>query len=391
MPENGFVMKQIFALLIAVVFFYGCQESGNKANFDDLQPSDIQPFQNEYAESFEVTAYDSFLHAKVKSPWQGADRSFGYQIPKTESFSPSEKDNAVTVASSPENVVCLSSTCIVMMHALGLTDKISGISGTDITSVDEVIEKAESGKIRQTGDARNVDLEQVIDLEPDLVITFGSEGSNRQVLPKLQETGINVVYHAEFLENAPLARAEWIRFFAAFFDKADKADSIFQNAERYYHKYSQKIKDSDDRPSVITGKDLSGTWYVPGGKNYQTHFIRDAGGAYVWEDTDESGSLSLSFEEVYDKGADAEFWLINAKGMKEVSDLYKEDTRYEKFRAFREGNLYNTHGGISESGAYPYWDKGVINPHLILADLISVFHPEKMPEHELEFYRKLKE
>ncbi|MDR1896924.1 MAG: iron ABC transporter substrate-binding protein, partial [Prevotellaceae bacterium] len=37
-----------------------------------------------------------------------------------------------------------------------------------------------------------------------------------------------------------------------------------------------------------------------------------------------------------------------------------------------------------------FWESGIVKPDVILKDMIKIFHPELLPEHELYFYRHLK-
>jgi iron complex transport system substrate-binding protein len=44
---------------------------------------------------------------------------------------------------------------------------------------------------------------------------------------------------------------------------------------------------------------------------------------------------------------------------------------------------------MSRGIANDYWESGIINPHVILADLINILHPELLPDHKLHYYRQL--
>lgn len=51
--------------------------------------------------------------------------------------------------------------------------------------------------------------------------------------------------------------------------------------------------------------------------------------------------------------------------------------------------MFNNNKRLNENGGNDYWESGVTNPHLVLADLIRIFHPDLLPDHELYFYQKL--
>jgi iron complex transport system substrate-binding protein len=44
---------------------------------------------------------------------------------------------------------------------------------------------------------------------------------------------------------------------------------------------------------------------------------------------------------------------------------------------------------LNDIGANDYWESGSVNPHLILADLITIFHPDLLPGHQLVYYKQL--
>ncbi|BAL99694.1 MAG: hypothetical protein KatS3mg049_2263 [Caldilinea sp.] len=51
--------------------------------------------------------------------------------------------------------------------------------------------------------------------------------------------------------------------------------------------------------------------------------------------------------------------------------------------------MYNNNARLNEYGGNDYWEGGLANPDVVLADLIKIFHPELLPDHELVYYRKL--
>ncbi|MYK41684.1 MAG: ABC transporter substrate-binding protein, partial [Gemmatimonadetes bacterium] len=40
-------------------------------------------------------------------------------------------------------------------------------------------------------------------------------------------------------------------------------------------------------------------------------------------------------------------------------------------------------------GGNDYWEAGLVEPHIVLADFIKILHPDHLPEHALKFYKKL--
>lgn len=127
-------------------------------------------------------------------------------------------------------------------------------------------------------------VEKIIDLDCDGVLMSAMEGS---AIPQLGKSGVPVIYLADYLEETPLARAEWIKFIGLLYGRGAEADSIWMQVKRDYGIVRDRVARAASRPKVVTEKPISGVWYVPGGHSYMARLIADAGGAYAWAD-DES-------------------------------------------------------------------------------------------------------
>jgi iron complex transport system substrate-binding protein len=72
-----------------------------------------------------------------------------------------------------------------------------------------------------------------------------------------------------------------------------------------------------------------------------------------------------------------------------LSDIASSDTRYTQFTAFRKRRVFNNTRRRQADGANDFWEGGVLNPDLILADLVKIFHPELLPDHNLYYLERL--
>jgi iron complex transport system substrate-binding protein len=129
---------------------------------------------------------------------------------------------------------------------------------------------------------------------------------------------------------------------------------------------------------------------MPGGKSYVAQMLRDAGADYLWKDNEEVGSSPLSFEQVYAKAKDADYW-INLSTVRSKTELLAYEKRYAEFKAFKSGELYNNNRFTNEKGYSIYWETGMIFPDRILSDLIQIFHPELKTgtTQEMYYYEKI--
>ena len=208
-----------------------------------------------------------------------------------------------------------------------------------------------------------------------IIFSFGMGEGEKDKNKKLDQTGIPIAIILDHLESSPLARAEWIKFFAAFVNKKELADSLFNKIEKNYLELKKIAKNSSYKPSVFTEIKYSDAWYVPGGNSYVAELIKDANANYIWANDINTGSFPLSFEQVFSKANKAEFW-INLSNIKTKKELLGFEDRYREFNAFKVGNLYNNNKNTNALGYSKYWETGMIYPNKILNDLILIFHPE---------------
>ena len=116
-------------------------------------------------------------------------------------------------------------------------------------------------------------------------------------------------------------------------------------------------------------------------------YFEDAGFSYPNYDNEKEGSLALNFENVLNEFRESEVWMgVSAR---DLEGLLAEDSRYTLFKPFINGNVYSVNGRLNSGLGNDYWESGVVYPNKVLADLVSIAHPELLPHHELIYYKKL--
>lgn len=345
-------------LLFAAIIFTSCQKKQS--------PTQLSVIENLYASKFQI----SENQLTVLEPWPGATRSKKYALD-----------------TPPQKVIVTSTTHLPYLEMLGVGERLVGFPGTSYISSEYFREKVASGTIRDIGNDGNLNLELIIGLQPDVVIAFDM-GNESTSLDKIEESGIPVLYIADFLETSALGRAEWIRFFGALFNQQHKADSIFSHIANAYESLKTRAQDVKNYPTVFSGIMYGDTWFLPGGQNSSATFYKDAGAQYIWEKDSTSGWLEISFESVFDKAHDADYWLgISTFNSKQ--ELLNQDIRYGAFDAFKNDNIYSYHKRINPTGGYDYFESGYARPDLVLADLIHIFHPEILPDYTTYYFKKV--
>ena len=342
-----------------------------------------------HATGFAVEYHKHYKIVTIKNPWQNANTGFQYILVQCGTPTPKGFNQAQVITVPINSIVSLSTTHLPHLAKLGVVDKLIGISNTKQVNTPDVVERIKAGNIAQVGENSNVDIEKLLELNPDLVTTFGTGNSQTDSYAKLTEAGLKVGINSEYMEDTPLGRSEWLKFTALFFNKDEQAEKIFSEIANKYERVAQKAKAVKNRPTIFVGFNFKGTWYMPGGKSYVAKYLSDAGANYLWSDDKSSGSLPLSFEVVLERAANADYWLNFSQSWRKLKDLVAEDNRYADFKAVKAGNLYNNNARLNESGGNDYWEGGINNPDIVLADLIKIFYPKILFNHQLFYYRKL--
>lgn len=319
-----------------------------------------------YAAKFKI--YDG--HLEVLEPWPGAVRSITYKLGEV-----------------PQRIVVTSTTHLPYLEMLGIEDRLVGFPSTKYISSPKIRKLVNEGKITDLGPDGNMNLELLLSLEPDMVFAFDM-GNESTTLDKIQESGIPVVYNADFLETSTLGRAEWLRFYGAFFDLEEKADSIFTSISTRYDSLRNLVEHVEHKPTILSGVMYGDAWFLPGGNNWSAAFFKDAGGSYLWAENAATGWLEVSFETVFDKAHNADFW-IGISTHNSLDELVGQDERYADFEAFKQKNIYNYNKRLGPSGGYDFFESGYARPDLVLADLIRILHPDKLPGYETYYFQKI--
>lgn len=298
-------------------------------------------------------------------------------------------ENIYPVKIPVSNIACMSSVYAAMLTKLGLQDKIIAVDNVDYYNNQFIIDGVASQKIKEIGKGPQVSVEQTLVLKPELLLMFGMGNPKKDVDEKILNSGIPVAITLDHLEEHPLARAEWIKFIAVFFGKEKFADSLFNVTEQNYLDLKKMADTVNYKPTVLTEIKYADAWHVPGGNSFMAHYLKDAGANYIWKNENRSGSIALNFEEVYIKAKEADFWLNLFINVNSKSDLLSYDERYNLFKPFKTGNLYNNTKRSNTKGYSDYYENGMSNPDELLKDFIKIFHPHLLPDHQLKYYKKI--
>ena len=339
-----------------------------------------------YAKGFQIEDKTDYKVITLKDAWKGGKASYQYVLYKNEP--PKGYDKATFIQVPIKKIVCMSATHIALLDKLNRLNTIVAMSGPDYVSNPKVKGLVASNKIKEAGNYQGLNYELLVDEKPDLIMSFGINESSSKQINKLKELELKVVLNAEYMESHPLGKLEWIKFVAAFYDMENEADSIFKNIETEYIELLGLTKNIKNKPTVFAGMPWNGVWQVPGGNSYMAHFFNDAGADYLWSKNKEKASYPKNIEVILDEALGADYWL-NLNSYSTMNAITEYDQKYSKFSAFKKNQLYNNDKRLNSNGGNDYFESGPVNPHIVLKDLIEIFHPDIL-DHELYYYKKMK-
>jgi cobalamin transport system substrate-binding protein len=375
-------MQNIYLLTMIGFLLFSCKNDIQKTEASGSLPTKIT-----YAKGFEIENFNDHKVLKVSNPWPGTDKTYTYLLKKSEHAVEGEEYYDAIVQIPVRNLVVTSTTHIPSLEMLGVEDLLVGFPNLNYISSEKTRRLIENDEIKELGKNEDINTEVLIDLSPDVVVTFAVEGGNKTV-STIQKTGIPVIYNSDWTETHPLGKAEWIKFFGALVDKEKEADSIFSEIENNYNTARALAAQSTSKPTVLSGAMYKDIWYLPQGDSWAARFIEDANGEYLWKESKGTGSHSLNLETVLEKGKEAQFW-IGPGQFTSFEQMNEMHTVYSEFEAFQQRKIYSFTTIKGATGGVLYYELAPNRPDIVLKDIIKILHPRLLPEHKLYFFSLL--
>ncbi len=375
-----------FQLIFSLIFLLGLLSCSKTV----VEESPKEKIELDFAKGFSIQKGKGFYILEVNQPWTGAEESFRYLVLAEGGQKPDGTFDAV-INPNPQKLILTSTTHIPHLDLLGITTRLAGFPNTDLISSKTTRDLIDQGLVQDLGSGPYADPEVTISLDPDLMM-ISTLGDDLKYLDLFKQAGIPAVINGEYVEQDPLGRAEWIKFTGILTGRFEESVKVYDEIKSAYFeaKKSTTQINSSDRPTVLSGIMYKEIWYAPGNDSWGAQILNDAGGEYIFQDQEGTGSLQLNYEYVLDKGINADLW-IGSADFPSLQDMGKSDPRYTNFEAFKSGKVYTYTLKKGPTGGLEYFELGYMRPDLILKDLIKIMHPDILPDYDLYFYQSLNE
>lgn len=261
---------------------------------------------------------------------------------------------------------------------LDIVDRLVGIENARTPTVESVRRRIAEGSIQELWGYAHANIEPIMAVRPDVYLSFYSAYPQFNLHPQLRRVGVRALPQADHLEGHPLGRAEWLKFLALLVNREAKANQRFAQVEHEYLHWRDLAAQVRQRHAVMAGFPSGrDSFEVFGALNQRAQLLADAGGDYVLSGLRKHGSLlHVGFEQAYVAGAEAPVWIGVQSGHASLAQMLEITPRAAWFAAARAGQVYAFDKGYIGAWASPAHDNGMTRPHLALAELVQVLHPE---------------
>lgn len=353
------------------------QHTGTLSQQDSVGLSEIR-----YAKGFRLTPKEGYLLLSIQDPQSTHSAEYCFALCPQDSKT-KIPDDLTPITIPAQRLICMTSLQLSNFIKLGATEKVVGISSTRFLQNPTLQQQLDKGITQKIGIEGNFDPEIILNLAPDLILISPFKQGGYDAM---KEVDIPLVPHLGYKETTPLGQAEWIKLVGLIIGQEKQAEKIFTQIENEYNRLKELTRQVSHRPVVLSGELHGGNWYAVGGQSFLAQLFKDAGADYFLKDDPRSGGVNLDFETVYNQADSADYWRIlnSHPGGYTYEILQAQDARYADFKAFRQKQVI--YCNMREK---PYYENTPMEPEIILADFIKVFHPELLPAHQPVYYQLL--
>ncbi len=385
-------INKSFIFFIVPFLIVSCGKTQTAANNEE---GDTLIFK--YAHNICIVKHAGYTKVTMSDPWNKGKILHSYTLvpkgsekPQTEqdTHHGSENKNAHNndiVKIPVSNALITTSVHCELLKMLGKEQAISGVCDIQYMNSPWIHSRHTKGKITDCGNSMTPDIEKIIDLSPEAI--FLSPFQNSGGYGKISEIEIPVIELADYMENTPLGRAEWVKFYGILFGCEKQAEAMFEETEKQYNQLKHRAKACKSSPLLLMDKVESGTWFLPGGRSTIAQLIADANIRYFYSTDKSAGSIRKSKESVVENNSQASLWLMRyykPQGAMTQAELLAEDKSYSLIKAFSINNVYGCNTATSR-----FFEETPFRPDLLLRDFILASHPETKDLGKMRYFFRL--
>ncbi len=212
--------------------------------------------------------------------------------------------------------------------------------------------KQVSKRIKSVGEGPLLDLEKIIQLNPDLIIC------NSYQLENLKSLTIPILACDEYLEVSPKGRLKFLMLIGTITKSCHEAENILKDLASKYQNHKSL------NSSILKLDNFGEAWYQPGCDTYISKVIRMAGANPVCiQKSDKSEKIAH----------ESAIFKLNENSVFLFMDWGKQKRGWKKrIKYLLETNNYPKKILYCNTTQTEYFEESVLNSHLIINDLNTV-------------------
>ncbi|MBQ4387461.1 MAG: ABC transporter substrate-binding protein [Prevotella sp.] len=339
-----------------------------------------------YATLLAIVRHDGYTEAAIRNPWKEGMLLHTYLLVPRGQELPEGMPHGTLIRTPVRRAAVFTTVHCALLNTLGHGDDIVGVADLKYIKVPYIHERVRAGKVADCGGGLNPVVEKIMDVKPDVIMLSPFENSGGY--GKLEDLDIPLVECAEYMENSPLARAEWMKFYGLLYGEEEQTAKLFAAVDSSYNALCRRAREAGRGRSLLIDRMVGSVWYVPGGKSTIGQMAQDAGARYPWAADDHSGSLALPFETVLERAGETEVWMYrySSDHDQDYAELLSEHRGYDQLRPFRQRQVYGCN--VEQT---LFYEETPFRPDFLLADFIQIVHPGITNLPPLRYYKKLDE
>lgn len=402
-------MKLTYFLLV-FVFVLSCNKSQsgqeNLSTFDSGKDYFADKVSVDHAKNFSVSYHNNYKIVKAKvgygaaeqdadsASWTKAFTDIMVLVQKGTPAPPltGELEGAHIIEIPVNSIAGNADDAPTRFLALEVQDKLLGLGHKGVYD-ESLKERFDAGELKEIGASWHTgpNLEMLLAIKPDVTLLTAASLTQADGVSRTRQLGLKVAPEFSWSETTYLGQLEWIKYDALFLNAEAKANEFFNTIKSRTDSLVNLVKTVDEKPSAIWGMhSKSGNWTVKS-NGAIADLIKLAGAINPFDDSEAaitrtqsnglSEGITISNEVVLQEAADIDFII----SFQSTTDNWPPRVYMQNFPAYQNKNLYHHFKRYKDYGASDWYQTAPMRPDLLLSDLIKLFHPELLPEHELFF------
>jgi len=201
----------LFVVLFSLLW-WGCQSGKQREEKSEGEGDYVSSVPVLHAKGFQIDHAREYTKVTIHNPWTKDRNPYAvYYLYKTETIAlPSD---GIKVKIPVTSLAVNTFSYFEFLTLLGEEDVIKAVTDGFRVYNPIILQKMETGEIIDLGDPFNPNVEKTMALKPQAIIN-SAYAQRDSYSERLIQAGFPVIYSLEWMENSPLARAEWIKLMA---------------------------------------------------------------------------------------------------------------------------------------------------------------------------------